>query len=198
MQRLHDGEKALNIGRRNAREQLRLQHAGHPIAAVILIRIDFADFERSRRRARVIHGEQAVHHVTGDAQHQRLARGFGAHLARLELGEGGLGVRGSALDGLQQLAVGFELQLAREEVVGIGVHVPLFEDLLLFLEIEDFGLIYHFILVLGRQAADRHQRLNLFLEFLLLGVHSARSRGLVTAHVPAYGRRYASVQYWPP
>ena len=174
-----------------------MQHAGHPIAAVIAVRVDFADFHRPGGRARVIHGKQAIHHVPGDTHHQRLARGFGAHLARLELREGGLGVRGSALDGLQQLSVGLELQITLEEVIGIGVHVTLLEDVLLFLEFEDLGLLHHFVLVLGCEAADGHQRLDLLVEFFLLGVHSARSRGRATARVPAYGLMYASCQYRP-
>ncbi|MCK5362048.1 MAG: hypothetical protein KAR22_03720, partial [Gammaproteobacteria bacterium] len=54
-----------------------------------------------------------------------------------------------------------------------------------------------FVLVLGREAADGHQRLDLFFEFLLLGVHSARSRGRAKARDPAYGLMYASSQYRP-
>ena len=89
------------------------------------------------------------------------------------------------------------LQLTVEEVIGERVHAPLLEDVLLLLELEDLGLLHHFVLVLRREAADGHQRLDLFFELLLLGVHSARSRGRATARDPAYDLMYASSRYRP-
>ena len=187
LHRFHDCEDALNIGRWDPREQFRLQHARHPVATAVLVHFDFADFETSRRGPRIVHGEKAIHHIAGNAQHQQFTGGRGAHLARLELGERGLGIRTATLEGLQQLAIGLELQLTVEEVIGVGIHVALLEDVLLFLELEDLGLLNDFVLVLGREAADGHQRLDLFVVFLLQVGHSTRSRGRATARDPAHG-----------
>ncbi len=112
---------------------------------------------------------------------------MGTHLARLQLGKRRAGVHGAALYGFHELAVGFQLELAFEQVEGVGVGVALLEDLLLFLELEDLGLLHHFILVVWREAADRNQRLDLLFVLLLQGVHSTRSRGWATAPCPAYG-----------
>ena len=73
------------------------------------------------------------------------------------MGERGLGIHASALDGLQQLTVGLELQLAFEEVIAVGIDIALLEGVPLFLDLEDLGLLNHFVLVLGREAADGHQ-----------------------------------------
>ena len=187
LDRFHDRENALYIGRRNPREQFRLQHAGHPIATAVLVHFDFADFEASRRGPGVIHGEKAIHHLPGDAHHQQFAFGLGAHLTWLKLGERRLGIGAASLDSLQELAVGLQFQLTVEEVIGVGIHVSLLENPLLFLEFEDLGLLDDLVLVLGCEAADGHQRLDLFGKFLLQVGHSTHSHGRATARDPAHG-----------
>ena len=167
-------EYPLNIGHRQLREQLRLQHARHPVIGAG--GLDVVDFDRAvirtadGRRKTVQLG--AINLEDGD-----IALCPPRHLARLQLRQGVAGILAAALYPLDGIAAGLQLQSAFEEVEGVVIAITFVEHELAALVPEHGRISEQLGLGARRQVAERFQHLDLIFEVRFLSRHRLPNSG---------------------
>jgi len=173
LHRLHPGEDALDVRGRQTAEQVRAEHARHPVLALLLV-VELGDLHVRPVVGEPIVGEKAIEKDLVDLEDLDGRLRAGGKLPWLELGQRVTGVGVAAAHLLHQLPIGNELEVALEEIKGEVVSVALLEDVATLTKLHYLAALNDLVLVLRGQAVYRNEIPDGIDELVAVGRHPGK------------------------